>query len=77
MTALSSASGGVAATYTYESFGAVTEKTGNVSNRLQYTAREFVPKAGLYYYRARYYDPATGRFQSEASSADLRTSGPW
>jgi RHS repeat-associated protein len=34
-------------------------------NALDHTAREFVPKAGLYYYRARYYDPATGRFLSE------------
>ena len=29
------------------------------------TPRESVPEAGLYYYCARYYDPASGRFLSE------------
>ena len=28
-------------------------------------AREFDPETSLYYYRARYYDPAIGRFASE------------
>ena len=31
----------------------------------QYTAREFDSEAGLYYYRARYYDSTIGRFISE------------
>lgn len=30
-----------------------------------YTAREFDPETNLYFYRARFYDPATGRFLSE------------
>ena len=30
-----------------------------------YTASEFDSESGLYYYRARYYDPSTGRFLSE------------
>jgi RHS repeat-associated protein len=29
------------------------------------TAREFDSETSLYYYRARYYDPGTGRFLSE------------
>jgi len=32
---------------------------------LQYTGRESDAETGIYYYRARYYDPATGRFISE------------
>jgi RHS repeat-associated protein len=34
-------------------------------NPLQYTGREWDQETGLYYYRARYYDPSTGRFLSE------------
>jgi len=31
-------------------------------NPYLFTGREFEPETGLYYYRARYYDPAIGRF---------------
>ena len=55
----------VAATYTYNSFGFLTNSTGNATNWLRYTAREFDSSTGLYYYRARYYDPQVGRFVSE------------
>jgi RHS repeat-associated protein len=30
-----------------------------------FTGREWDPEIGLYYYRARYYDPEVGRFISE------------
>jgi len=39
--------------------------TGSLANPFQYTARESDPETGLYYYRARYYDPSIGRFISE------------
>jgi RHS repeat-associated protein len=58
-------SGTLANTYTYDSFGNLTTSTGTVSNPFQFTGREFDPETGLYYYRARYYDPTTGRFLSE------------
>jgi RHS repeat-associated protein len=51
--------------YTYDSFGKLTASTGSLVNPFQYTARESDSETGLYYYRARYYDPVAGRFLSE------------
>ncbi len=50
----------------YNSFGAITSETNPAVDELfSYTGREWDPDAGLYYYRARWYDPAVGRFLSE------------
>jgi RHS repeat-associated protein len=62
---LTNSSGSLANTYAYDSFGNLTASTGTVSNPFEYTGREFDPETGLYYYRARYYDPSAGRFISE------------
>ena len=65
ITSLINGSGQLAASYVYDSFGKLTASTGTVTNPFQYTGREFDSETGLYYYRARYYDPASGRFLSE------------
>ena len=65
ITSLTNPDGTVAATYTYESFGFLRESTGSATNWFRYTARQFDSSTALYYYRARYYDPMTGRFLSE------------
>jgi RHS repeat-associated protein len=65
VTSLTSGTGAIANTYTYDSFGKLTASTGSITNRFQYTAREFDAESGLYYYRARYYDSTPGRFLSE------------
>ncbi len=65
VTSLSNAAGSIANTYTYDSFGKVTASTGSLVNPFQYTARESDTETGLYYYRARYLDPWTGRFLRE------------
>ena len=48
--------------YTYDSFGNILFETGTLDNHSQYTGREYDAETGLYYYRARYYDPQIGRF---------------
>src|SRR6185295_9557183 len=55
--------GDITTTYSYSAFGAVTVITGSLSDtRFLYTAQEFDSVTGNYYYNARWYDPATGRF---------------
>jgi RHS repeat-associated protein len=50
----------------YDSFGKITSETNAAVDFLfAYTGRERDEETGLYYYRARYYDPAVGRFVSE------------
>ena len=65
ITSLSSGAGSLAQTYTFDSFGNQTASSGSLTNPFQYTARESDPETGLYYYRARYYDPGVGRFINE------------
>ncbi len=50
--------------YDYEPFGATTVTGAGNKNSYKFTARED-DGTGLYYYRARYYHPALGRFASE------------
>jgi RHS repeat-associated protein len=50
--------------YLYSPWGETTSTGPDESNRIQYTAREN-DGTGLYYYRARYYDPRSKRFLSE------------
>ena len=65
ITSLANTAGSLAETYTFDSFGNQTASSGSLTNPFQYTAREFDSETSLYYYRARYYDTATGRFLSE------------
>ena len=58
---LTSTQGKSVQTYAYDSFGNVTP-TGSVSQPFAFTGREYDQETGLYYYRARYYDPKAGRF---------------
>lgn len=65
ITSLTNSAGTVAQSYTFDSFGNQTASSGSLTNPFQYTAREFDPETGVYYYRARYYDPTVARFLSE------------
>ena len=64
VTALADHTGAIKQTYTYSPFGQDLASTGSTPNTLKYTGREEDP-SGLYYYRARYYDPETRRFLTE------------
>jgi len=65
--AMVNSSGNIITSYVYDPFGNTTV-SGSSSNQFQYTGRENDAN-GLYYYRARYYNPALGRFISEDPSA--------
>ena len=65
VSSLTNAAGVLAQTYTFDSFGRTTASTGSLTNPFQFTARELDSETSLYYMRARYFDPQTGRFLSE------------
>jgi RHS repeat-associated protein len=49
----------------YDSFGNRKPGVHLISQPYSYTGREWDKETGLYYYRARYYDPGVGRFISK------------
>jgi RHS repeat-associated protein len=51
-------------TYEYDAFGNLLNKTGTTPNNYLYRGEQYDPDLGLYYLRARYYNPLTGRFMS-------------
>jgi RHS repeat-associated protein len=63
--ALSNASGRVAQAYEYDAFGRLHDRMNAVKQPYTFTGREWDKETGLYYYRARYYDPEIGRFTTK------------
>ena len=66
VTALADHTGAVQESYDYSPFGRLRaiSVSGSSANTLRYTGRE-ADDSGLYYYRARYYDPLVRRFLTE------------
>jgi RHS repeat-associated protein len=62
VTDLTDSAGATAKSYSYDAYGNLVDQTGTVDQPYTYTGRELDSETGLYYYRARYYDPATGLF---------------
>jgi RHS repeat-associated protein len=59
-------SGNVLDSITYDTFGNIIGETHPTSgDRFKYTSREWDSEIGQYFYRARYYSPIAGRFESE------------
>jgi RHS repeat-associated protein len=71
--AMTDSSGAVVETTNYAPFGEQREHTGAVVTNYKFTDQELDSETGLYYYGARFYDPAIGRF----ISADTIVPGPY
>jgi RHS repeat-associated protein len=56
--------GTVTDTYDYDAFGMPITTSGSTPNDFLYSGEQYDSALGLYYLRARYYNPATGRFWS-------------
>lgn len=67
---LNDAAGAVQNTYAWDVWGSLLASTAAVVNPFGYTARD-MGEAGMHYYRARYYEPASGRFASEDPLQEL------
>jgi RHS repeat-associated protein len=61
---LTNAAGIVTDTYEYDAFGNSFTTSGTTPNNYLYRGEQFDPDLGLYYLRARYYNPITGGFLS-------------
>jgi RHS repeat-associated protein len=62
--ALTNATGSTTDTYDYDAYGNLINATGTTPNVYLYRGEQFDPDLGLYYLRARWYNPVTGRFLS-------------
>jgi RHS repeat-associated protein len=61
---LTNPSGVITDTYDYDAFGNKVNFTGTTPNNYLYRGEQYDSDLGLYYLRARYYNPLTGRFMS-------------
>jgi len=66
VTKITNSAGTVVRSVTYDTFGNIISESGvgAPGDQVTYTGREYDREYGYYYYRARYYDPLSGRFIS-------------
>jgi len=63
--ALTDETGSITDTYDYSAYGTEIDSTGITENSYKYTGEQFDANLNQIYLRARYYDPAVGRFTSQ------------
>ena len=66
----------VVASYTYDAFGNLTSQIGESDNPFLYCGEYYDTETQTYYLRARYYNPANGRFTQQDAWAYMDTSDP-
>ena len=69
---LTNSVGVVTDTYEYDAFGNSFTKSGTTPNNYLYRGEQFDADLGLYYLRARYYNPQTGRFLSATQKTAIQ-----
>ncbi len=70
--AMTDGNGNVVNSYTYDAWGDIVSQTETVSNPIKYAGEYYDDELGMYYLRARYYDPKTGKFiQSDPIESGL------
>jgi RHS repeat-associated protein len=70
---LTNSAGAVTDTYEYDAFGNDVYHTGTTPNNYLYRGEQYDSDLGLYYLRARYYNPTTGRFMSRDAEDGVPT----
>ncbi len=59
---LTDSTGAVTDTYDYDAWGNAVDVTGSTPNLYRYRGEQYDADLNLYYFRARYFNPLTGRF---------------
>jgi len=67
---ITDSSGNVVNSYDYDVWGNFLEKEETIDNPFTYFGQTYDEETGLYYLRARYYDPTTGRFTQQDPAED-------
>ncbi len=66
---LTDSTGAVTDTYDFDAWGNAVNQTGSTPNVYRYRGEQYDPDMNLYYLRARYFNPLTGRFLTMAPEA--------
>jgi RHS repeat-associated protein len=61
---LTNSAGAITDSYEYDAYGNSFTVSGTTPNEMMYRGEQYDTDLGLYYLRARYYNPLTGRFMS-------------